>query len=242
MRPQHTALTGLFLTLILELFLAPNAFAAEKNTANNAAATSSTEEASGYFSLEELKIQGHKISAVETQPAPNSSAHANQFLVCSKLHPADCICLEPLPCEGNNTCIKFADNVGALEEALKKPGKNTLFCQYADIGMCGDFRYLNFAGDMQRREMRWFNAAGTLVGQRNATDYPAYCNGMSKVLYQGKIPKCAVSVQERSICGEPWAHNLTPLQTLGLEDIPPKKTTPLRKHTPPKLPKQSPNK
>ncbi len=158
-----------------------------------------------YYSFEEL---AEIYDAKEVAP--------QQWLLCTRGNSENCICLEQLPCLATDTCASFQDNIKEFEQALARTTEPTVDCQHGSTGACGNFQYFQFSGDNNRREMRWYDSAGEQVGQRNATDYPAYCHGAAKTLYQGKIPKCAASQQTRHICGDNWSHGLSPLQSLGI--------------------------
>jgi hypothetical protein len=70
------------------------------------------------------------------------------------------------------------------------------------VGTCGPFRYFDFEGDVDRHELRWFDAAGRLVGQRNQTDHPAYCGGKTRKMLLGRVPRCEVMTRQTILCGK----------------------------------------
>jgi hypothetical protein len=115
----------------------------------------------------------------------------------------NCVCLEPLPCEAAGDCISFEDNVAAFRAALAKgQGGRRVECERADVGGCGGFRYLRFEGDIERREVRWFDRSGKLVGQRNRADHQAYCGGRARLRFQGRIPRCPSTTRQEVLCGK----------------------------------------
>jgi len=87
-------------------------------------------------------------------------------------------------------------------------------CERAEVGRCGDHRYFYFQGDIHRYEMRWFDASGTLVAQRNRTDYAQYCNHTASSRWMGRVPRCEALEREELICGEAAGPLLTPVEDL----------------------------
>jgi hypothetical protein len=107
-----------------------------------------------------------------------------------------------LPCETNHACPTVGDNVGNFRRALvAKDNGRSVECRRGELGRCGQFRYFDFDGEIERHELQWFDAAGTLVGQRNSTDYAEYCGGRARIRYQGRIPMCDAMEREEVICG-----------------------------------------
>lgn len=140
---------------------------------------------------------------------------AGRSLLCGGAGEEPCVCLEPLPCEAAGDCVTFEENVRALRDALAHPPEGrAVNCRRGETGRCGDLRYLDFDGDIERHEMRWFDASGRLVAQRSWTDYPAYCDGKSRVLFQGRVPKCASAARDELICGEAATSVRSPVDDL----------------------------
>jgi hypothetical protein len=132
-----------------------------------------------------------------------------QTLVCGA-GARNCVCLAPLPCLETGNCPSFDQNLTAFRAALAADGGDrTVTCRRAETGRCGDFRYFNFEGDIERRELRWFDSAGHLVAQRNRTDHQAYCDNRSLIRLMGAIPKCAPVVRDQVLCGNA-THPLAP--------------------------------
>lgn len=167
---------------------------------------STTPDAELYFSKTELLDRGYSLFPVDT----------NQTLVCANLDITQqhCFCWQPLPCEEQGNCIRFDENIQAFKHALQQ-NEAQVECQHADIGTCGAFTYFHFRGDIRRREIRWYDPQGVLIGQRNEADYPAYCDNKASISYQGKIPKCPKSEQTENLCGTVWSLPLAPLDSLG---------------------------
>jgi len=164
----------------------------------------------GYYNDQELKSLGFKLSKV----------NEDQSLLCHKNNPSKCVCYEakPLTCEADNSCVSLDENVRVFQQALDASGDGVLVsCNGAVVGRCDDFSYFDFDGDIDRREVRWFDREGSLVGMRNATDHFAYCKGKALIKYSGKIPKCAKSIPEKTLCGDPYNHGLSPVQSLGAQ-------------------------
>lgn len=161
--------------------------------------------ADGFYSEAELRDLGVTVTAVE----------GGRSLVCGGEDLGTCVCLEPLPCAAAGDCATFDENVRAFRDALAHPAEGrAVHCRRAETGRCGDLRYFDFDGDIERHEIRWFDASGRLVAQRNWTDYPAYCGGKSRVMFQGRVPKCASAARDELICGEAAASVPTPVDDL----------------------------
>lgn len=156
------------------------------------------------YSSSELTKLGYSLTELNTQQTLMCSADGTQ-----------CICLEELICENDQACPSLEENLRIFNQALDS-SDTPVDCRHASVGTCGAFTYFQFNGDIHKREMRWFDKNGKLLGVRNATDYAAYCGNKTRIVYRGKIPKCEKSVQEKHICGEQWSHGLSPLKTLGL--------------------------
>jgi hypothetical protein len=158
--------------------------------------------ASKFYSLDELVALGLHASRLD----------AGETLLCEA--GGQCICLKPLDCSSGG-CISYDENVAAFRAALKNPGPGrTLSCGRAEIGRCDSFRYLDFEGDVYRRELRWFDEAGALVAQRNVSDHDAYCGEQTRTLYTGKVPRCEKLADADRICGDGKRPAMTALQDL----------------------------
>jgi hypothetical protein len=154
-----------------------------------------------YYSLEELRGLGLILT----------SAGEGETLVCGSEANSQCLCLMPLECASAG-CIQLSENVAAFRSALTQPAPGTkVQCDRAGVGDCGAFRYFDFQEDLYRREVRWFDASGALVGQRDVTDYAAYCGKQTRVRYVGRIPKCGAATARELLCGEP-PRTLSPLE------------------------------
>jgi hypothetical protein len=125
-----------------------------------------------------------------------------------------CACFEPQICTLPEDCLSLERNLDQFRKALAEPNQRTVSCVRAEVGRCGEFRYFYFAGDIDRYEQRWFDASGKLVGQRNWTDYPAYCGRRTNTAYSGFLPKCAEMKQEELLCGEAKQPLRPPLEDL----------------------------
>lgn len=167
------------------------------------AAIQAPAENAGYYTVEELSGLGLRATPVGD----------GETLVCGSEPDAQCLCLVPLDC-GAAGCTGFAENVAAFRSALSHPAPGSkVQCDKAAIGSCGTFTYFDFQGDLYRRQLRWFDATGGLVGQRDVTDYPAYCNKQTRSRFSGRIPKCADATSRELLCGEP------PTATSPLDDL-----------------------
>ena len=134
--------------------------------------------------------------------------------MCSAEGNGECLCLAPLDC-GEGGCITYEANVAAFRQVLEKPPEGVkVYCDRAEVGRCDAFRYFDFEGDVERRELRWFDATGALVGQRNVTDYQAYCGEQTRVRYQGRVPRCGQLSGSEHICGDQKRPAKTPLEDL----------------------------
>ena len=113
-----------------------------------------------------------------------------------------CICLVPLGC--GDHCVTYDKAVARFREALDHPtGGRTVYCELAETGRCGGFRYFLFRGDIHRNEVMWFNAIdGHLVGARSWTDYDAYCDHGAALEVMGDIPDCESVERTELICGD----------------------------------------
>ncbi len=159
----------------------------------------------GYYSREQLKELGLREVKVD----------AENVLLCGGTDESACVCLEELPCAAAGSCTNYDQNLAILREALAKPADGrSVSCERAETGRCDGFRYLDFSGDIDRHEMRWFDASGALVGQRNWTDYPAYCGGRARARFQGRVPRCTSPARQELICGEAGETVLAPAEDL----------------------------
>jgi len=147
---------------------------------------------SEYYTLEELRSLG-----MRTASMPDG-----ETLLCGPEGDSQCLCLSPLDCSTGG-CIQFSENVAAFKSALTQPAPGSkVQCDSATSGECGAFTYFDFQGDLYRRELRWFDAGGALVGQRNISDYAAYCGKQTRARFVGSIPKCAAATRRELLCGE----------------------------------------
>ncbi len=110
------------------------------------------------------------------------------------------VCLKPLPCAKTGECISLKENLAVFRKALQSGQERKVSCERAEVGRCGEYRYFLFEGDIHRYEVRWFDASGKLVGQRNTTDDWAYCGGALHA-YWGQVPYCTSTVVEQILCG-----------------------------------------
>ena len=133
-------------------------------------------------------------------------------LVCGE-DARDCVCLEPATCASGN-CPELPSTLAALREALARKGDGALTCGHAELGRCGTFSYLDFNGDNQRHEVRWFDATGRQSGIREWTDYAAWCDGKARTRFVGDVPRCDAPVRAELLCGES-----TPVMANPLEDL-----------------------
>jgi hypothetical protein len=145
-----------------------------------------------YYTVEELRGLGLVLT----------SAADGETLVCGSEADSQCLCLMPLDCASGG-CIQLSENVAAFKTALTHPAPGAkVQCDKAAIGDCGAFRYFDFQGDLYRREVRWFDASGALVGQRDVTDYAAHCGKQTRVRFIGRVPKCEAAMARELLCGE----------------------------------------
>jgi hypothetical protein len=191
---------------LVSLFPACTDRSADTSQAPKAAAPSGQAQAGDYYSREQLGAMGLREVKVD----------AESVLLCGGADESACVCLEPLPCAAAGTCANYDQNLAILREALAKPADGrTVSCQRSETGRCEGFRYLDFSGDIDRHEMRWFDASGALVGQRNWTDYPEYCGGRARTRFQGRVPRCASPAREELICGEAGGTVFAPADDLA---------------------------
>jgi hypothetical protein len=157
-----------------------------------------------FYSPAELNAEGFRIIQLDT----------GKRLLCLGEDDSTCACWRPLACTGDG-CPTFDSNLKAFRSALDAPGEGrSVICERAEVGQCGDFRYFDFNGDIHRQEVRWFDNAGRLVAQRNATDHDEYCDGRTSVMFSGDVPKCVTAHREELICGEQGGSINTPLSDL----------------------------
>jgi hypothetical protein len=137
---------------------------------------------------------------------------AEKLLLCRRDNHV-CTCHEPLPCK-EGECGDFEAHVREFRKALAAPKSGrTVYCERAEIGVCGAFRYFLFIGDIERYETLWFDQRG-LVGQGERTDYNRYCNGKASGTFRGKIPKCDKVVRTELICGAGKSDPSPPLERM----------------------------
>ena len=141
------------------------------------------------------------------------TSRAYDFLCRGEDRAERCICRSELPCTEADPCIDFERNLEVFREALGAAGGG-VHCERAETGHCGSFHYFYFRGGIYRDEMRWFDASGALVAQRNLTDYNAYCNGTAAARWMGYVPRCAKVERDELICGEASVELPTPLGDL----------------------------
>jgi hypothetical protein len=167
------------------------------------AAPAAPARAPAYFEDADIKALAFQVKALKK----------DQLLVCGEAGGKNCVCVEPLPCQRQGNCLGFQDNVDAFRQALAAREKGrAVDCRRAEIGTCGEFRYFDFEGDIARRELRWFDGAGRLVAQRNATDHDEYCGGKSRTRFQGRIPRCETLERTALICGTAEADLALPIE------------------------------
>lgn len=149
--------------------------------------------AGGYLDDQRLRGERLEISVLD----------AGRSLLCDE-RGGNCVCREALACGADGRgCPGFDEAAAALRSALAAPpGGRRADCRRAEIGRCGEFRYLLFNGDTEKREVRWFDAAGRLVALRLRSDHPAYCEGRAMTLFRGPIPHCEGMQRSEVICGE----------------------------------------
>ena len=146
-----------------------------------------------YYSQSEIHSLGFRIVKLDDQ----------RSLLCSNVSDQDCVCLESLPCIETGNCIGLKQNVDAFRNALNQKQEGwSVDCRRSEVGRCGNFQYFLFDGDINRRELRWFDQSGHLVAQRNSTDHNEYCDGKARTRFMGKIPKCETTVREELVCGK----------------------------------------
>ena len=195
----------LAITALISLGPACTDRAAETSPVPTTAALSGQGQPGDFYSREQLSEMGLREVKVDAQ----------NVLLCGGTDESACVCLEALPCAADGTCTTFDQNLALLRQALAKPGDGrTVSCQRAETGRCEGFRYLDFSGDIDRHEMRWFDASGALVAQRNWADYPAYCGGRTRTRFQGRVPRCASPAREELVCGEAGGTVVTPVDDL----------------------------
>lgn len=122
-----------------------------------------------------------------------------------------CICLTELQCKGE--CITLAKNLAVFEQALNGDNDGrSVSCEIADTGRLCDASYFRFEGDIYRWEDRFFDAGGHLIGQRNATDYPEYCDGQANIRFMGAAPDCSAPARDvKRICSDAANRERPPL-------------------------------
>lgn len=157
-----------------------------------------------YYSEAELIQEGFRVV----------KAGNDGSLLCDSADDSNCTCLEPLPCLQSESCTPFSESIKIFKAALHNNEGAQVDCRLGELGHCGTFQYFDFRGDIGRREIRWFDRAGNLIGLREAIDYKAYCNGKTRKRFLGRIPKCLSSKSDELICGEAVNHGLNALDSL----------------------------
>jgi len=139
--------------------------------------------------VQRLTTAGYQLTPLES----------GDTLACSQ-KTGGCICLTELRCKGE--CITLDHNLDVFRQALERgPDDRMVTCELADTGKQCDTSYFRFEGDIYRLEYRYFDSAGRLVGQRNATDYPEYCDGKAMAQFAGAIPDCREPAREvKTVC------------------------------------------
>lgn len=163
-----------------------------------------------YYSDTELEALGFTLAPQDALPTremfgpdgPTPTIEGYTFLCGGEPTRRGCVCRRPLPCAAEGDCITLEENLRVFREAISPANERRVRCERAEVGRCGDFRYFYFQGDTHRYEMRYFDARGVLVAQRNATDYPEYCNHSTDVRWMGRVPRCDRLEREELICGE----------------------------------------
>lgn len=143
-------------------------------TASAPATIRRAQEPATYVTEDEVRRLAAKVTTLK----------GGRLLVCGDAETtANCVCLEPLPCgkddkDGKDGCLTLERNLEVFRSGLAgKEKSRKVDCRHAEVGSCGAFRYFAFNGDIERNDLRWFDASGGLVAARSATDYPAYCGG-----------------------------------------------------------------
>jgi hypothetical protein len=140
------------------------------------------------------------IADLERAGATTTKISDTETLVCGT---AGCVCMQALDCPGGN-CITLAANLAGFRKALARTTDPTVSCELADTGRFCDLSYFRFEGDLYRLETRYFGPDGRLVGQNNATDYPAYCGGKAQRRFRGRVPDCEKRARDvKLICAVP---------------------------------------
>ncbi len=147
-------------------------------------------------------------------PGAKSETLADGRTVICGADSRDCVCLEPAPCADDGSCPQLASTLAALREALARKGDGAVSCGHAELGRCGEYSYLDFNGDNQRHEVRWFDATGRQTGIREWTDYTAWCGGKARARFVGHVPRCDTPVRDELLCGDATASTANPLEDL----------------------------
>ncbi len=125
------------------------------------------------------------------------------------------MCFAPLTCTATGDCVKYDANLAGFKEALARKQGRIVTCESASVSSCGEFRGFDFNGDIHRHELRWFAEDGTLVAQRNVTDYPEYCDGKARVRVLGRLPECGEAQLSETLCGDKPQAVRTPEDDVG---------------------------
>ena len=126
-----------------------------------------------------------------------------------------CVCFEPLPCSESGDCVRLEANLAAFRSAIANgQDGRAVECRRAELGRCGAFTYFDFSGNTHRHEIRWFDASGRLVSQRNWTDHDAYCGGRASTRLMGRVPRCDAITRGELLCGKAKPGMRTPLDDL----------------------------
>ena len=171
-----------------------------------------------YYSRSDLEHEGLRFRPASARPTRQMAGPDGLSPVIRDYEFAcgerECVCRRALPCTARGDCMTLEENLEMFRAALAGEEGRVVTCDRAEVGRCGEFRYFYFSGDIYRDELRWFDAAGTLVAQTNTTDYAAYCNGASMFEWSGRVPRCDTPQREELICGRPGRPLRTPFETL----------------------------
>jgi hypothetical protein len=152
-----------------------------------------------FIGREELAAQGFKLEVISPE----------ETLACDK--GGSCVCLRELDCcdsctseageDGKKQCISLEKNLEVFRKELESKGDSQVLCELGETGTCGPFTYFEFMGGIHQYELRYFGPDGRLVGQRNYTDYRAYCGRRTNRVFMGRIPACRERNAFRKLCG-----------------------------------------
>jgi len=176
----------------------------------------------GYYTIDELSRSGSW-----------SSRDDARAMVCRRM-PSSACASSRSRAPSRASCPSFEEKREDLSSrASGANGDRTVHCQRAEVGHCGKLRYFYFKGDTDRDEMRWFDETGALLARRNATDYPAYCEGWSESHWEGKVPKCTALGSRRALVRRSAAPLTSAIEDMRTQTGPPnrgvlRRASPLR--------------